>query len=209
MKGRLVFIIVIVLGLVTLGVSGAELKIPKEKIFTALTPSAGITQTPNISYSGSDTQDLATTTIPSTPDSKTPVIRYTNDNLPATISDLIDHIDFQPTKDKKGQTYVYFKLPAIDASVNRSKEVADFIFTRKEWNGDRSLDSISAEIYIHWVADNALPLFSTNPVNEALYKQYVIGSADKRPSPISPTHLGYYYAGLDKTNLMDQFLLTL
>jgi hypothetical protein len=209
MKGRLICTIIVILGLVSSGVSAAELKIPQGNIFTTLTPSVGISHTPNLSDSGSETQNLATTTVPSTPDSKTPVIRYTNENIPATISDLIDHIDFQSTKDKKGQTYVYFKLPAPDASVNRSKEVADFIFNRKEWNGDRSLDSIGAEIYIHWVADNALPFFSTNPVNEALYREYVIGNSDKRPSPISPTHLGYYYAGLDKTNLMDQFLLTL
>ncbi|PKL60714.1 MAG: hypothetical protein CVV33_01230 [Methanomicrobiales archaeon HGW-Methanomicrobiales-4] len=209
MKDGYYILIVMVFGLIFSGISSAELQIPKENIFTSLTPSPGSTTVPILSDSVSGYETLKTTTLPNTPDSKTPVIRYSNDVLPGTINSLIDHIDFQTSKDKKGQSYIYFKLPAPDASVNQSKTIADFIVSRKEWIGDRSLDSVNAEIYIHWVAENALPLFTTNPINEALYEQYVIGTNDKRPSPISPTHLGYNYAGLDKTNLMDQFLLTL
>ncbi|PWR72750.1 hypothetical protein [Methanospirillum lacunae] len=207
MKTKLVCIAIIVLGLLSSCVYGAELNISQGNIISKL-PSP--VESPSSStITGSDYVNLKTIEIPSTPDSKTPVIRYTSDNLPPTINGLIDHIDFQTTKDKKGQVFIYFKLPAPDASVNQSREIGDFIINRKEWNGDRSLDSIQAEIYIHWVADSARPLLSTNPVNEQLYNQYVIGSSDKRPSPIYPTHLGYNYEGMDKTNLMDQFLLTL
>lgn len=209
MTGRLILIVGITLGLVTSGVLGAELNIPKGNIFATLAPPTLSTPASSLTDPGSPDEELVTTTVPSTPDSKTPVIRYSKENIPNTVNDLIDHIDYQTTTDKKGQTYVYFILPAPDASVNRSRDIGEFIVSRKEWIGDRSLDSVVAEIYIHWVADNAQPLFTTSPVNEALYEQYVIGSNDTRPSPIYPTHLGYNYAGLDKTNLMDQFLLTL
>ncbi len=185
--------------------NGVELDLPQGTIFTVHTPIPGVTQI----MTDTNSLDLITEELQSTPDSKTPVIRYTNENLPSPINNLIDHIDFQTTSDKKGQAFIYYKLPTPDASVNQSRVIADFILGRKEWKGDRSNDSVTGEIYIHWVADNALPLFTTNPVNEALYKQYVIGAKDKRPSPVYPTHLGYNYSGLDKTNLMDQFLLTL
>ena len=208
MRNRQLIFIGIIIFLVASIASVTGLEVPQGQIFTTITQPQDIPQDTVNSF-GSNTTDLSTVPLPSTSDSKTPVIRYSNENLPPTINGLIDHIDYQTTNEKRGQTYVYFKLPAPDASVNQSKEIGDFITSRKEWKGDRSADSVNAEIYIHWVADNALPLFSTNPVNEALYEQYVIGKGDKRPSPISPTHLGYNYSGLDKTNLMDQFLLTL
>ncbi len=207
MKIKLICIAIIVLALLSSGVYGAELNISQGNIISKL-PS--VVESPSSStIAESDYSDLKTIEIPSTPDSKTPVIRYTSDNLPATISGLIDHIDFQTTKDKKGQVFIYFKLPAPDATVNQSREISDFIINRKEWIGDRSLDSVLAEIYIHWVADSARPLLANNPINEQLYKQFVIGQNDNRPSPIYPTHLGYNYEGMDKTNQMDQFLLTL
>jgi hypothetical protein len=209
MKGRIIIITITILILASSGVYGTDLKIPQKNIFSSLMSSAGLTQTSNDHEIVSEYPDIKSTTIPFTEDSKTPVIRYTNENLPETINNLIEYIDFQTAKNIKGQVYIYFKLPSPDASVNQSKAVADFILSRKEWIGDRSYDSVVAEIYIHWVANDALPLFMTNPINEQLYKQYIIGIEDKRSSPISPTHLGYYYSGLDKTNLMDQFLLTL
>jgi hypothetical protein len=205
MKRKFVILILMVVCLTISIVSGAEIALPQGKTVPNANPSILQAQNNNASIYG----DLTTVEIPSTPDSKTPVIRYTNTNIPSTINDLIDHIDFQTTSDKKGQAYIYFKLPASDASVNRSREIANFIFSRKEWKGDRTEDSVTAEVYIHWVADNVRPLLSTNPINEQLYQQAVIGANDSRPSPIYPTHLGYYYSGLDKTNLMDQFLLTL
>jgi hypothetical protein len=205
MKRKFVILILMVVYLTISIGSGAEVVLPQG--ITLSNGASGSLQVQN--NNDSIYGDLTTVEVPSTSDSKTSVIRYTETNIPSTINDLIDHIDFQTTSDKKGQAYLYFKLPASDASVNRSREIANFIFSRKEWKGDRTEDSVTAEIYIHWVAENVRPLLSTNPINEQLYKQSVIGANDSRPSPIYPTHLGYYYSGLDKTNLMDQFLLTL
>jgi hypothetical protein len=148
-------------------------------------------------------------TIPNTPDSKKEVVRYESIDLAENIRDLIEHIDFQTTTEINGQAYIYFKLPAIDASVERAKQIGEFIMNRPEWKGDRSITSIGAEIYIHWVAENMKPYFMVNPINQALWKSFVIGTTDARPSPIYPTHLGYNYKALSKTHPMDQFLLTL
>jgi len=131
-----------------------------------------------------------------------PVKRY-NDSF----NGLIEHIDFQITDDVMGQTFIYFKLPAPDASVAKSREITELIKSKPEWKGDRSIDSISAEIYIHWVAENMKPYFMVNSLNEALWQSFVIG--DDRISPIYPTHLGYTYKGLNSGHPMDQFLLTL
>ena len=158
----------------------------------------------------SDSQDNIRDSPPqyliSTPDSTTPVIRYTNESLPASIRTYIDHIDFQNTTQEKGQVFIYFTLPARDASVNRSYDLADAIISKTEWVGDRSRDSVAAEVYIHWIAENAKPLFMTTSRNKALYEKEVIGISDERPSPIHPTHLGYFYAGLGDTDPMEQFL---
>ena len=207
MKIKKILLFIIVIGLLSSCVFGEQLVLPSA--ITTNSPAVGNTSAAAISGSVPDYGDLKTTEVASTPDSKTPVIRYANDNIPEGINNLIDHIDFQTSKNKTAQTYIYFKLPSPDASVNQSKKLAEYILSRNEWIGDRSVDSVTAEIYIHWVADNALPLVTTNPVNEALYEQYIIGEGSKRPSPVSPTHLRYNYAGLDKKNLIDQFLLTL
>jgi len=147
--------------------------------------------------------------LPFTELSKTPVIRYPNGLLPKDIQETIEYIDFQKDSSIKGQTFIYFNLPAGIATVNLSQKIATYIMSRDEWIGDRTLDSIAAEIYIHWVADNAEPLFQNNPFSQGLWKQLIIGEDDNRPSPLHPTHLGFYYAGLDKSNPMDAFLLTL
>lgn len=166
------------------------------------TPAGTVSTTPV------DQQDnIPTTSIEKTPDSKTPVIRYSKENLPSDISEYLDYIDFQT---KTGtRVNIYFSLPAAVATVNMSEKIADFIMSRKEWIGDRSRESAAAEIYIHWVADNAEPLFQGNTFSKTLFKQYIIGSTDSRQSPVHPTHLGYLYKNLDKKNPMDAFLLTL
>ena len=122
---------------------------------------------------------------------------------------LIEHVDFQTTGDIKGQAYVYFKLPAPPASVEKCKEIAEFIKGRPEWKGDRSIESIGAEIFIHWIAENMKPYFMVNAMNQVLWKSFVIGATDNRPSPIYPTHLGYNKKGLNSGHPMDQFLMTL
>jgi hypothetical protein len=125
------------------------------------------------------------------------------------IKNIVDYVEFQVTDNVKGQTFIYFKLPAPVASIEQSKDVAEFVMTRPEWKGNRTPDSIVAEIYIHWIAENMKPFFMINELNQLVWKKFVIGSGDKRTSPISPIHLGYTYEGLDKNHPMDQFLLSL
>lgn len=141
-----------------------------------------------------------------TPDSKEPVFRYQNENISPDIKGIIDYIDFQTTNNEKGQVYIYFSLPTGDASINQTYAVADFIMQQEKWIGDRSRNSVAAEIYVHWIAENAKPLFMTDQKAQALYQSAVIGTGDIRPSPIHPTHLGYYYAGLHDTDPLEAFL---
>jgi hypothetical protein len=133
----------------------------------------------------------------------------TYDAVNSNVESVIERVDFQVASGVSGQAFVYFRQPYTVASVDKSHEIAQFIINKPEWKGDRSIESISAEIYIHWVAENMRPYFMTNPINEAVWKSFVIGITDDRPSPIYPTHLGYNYAGLNKSHPMDQFLLTL
>ncbi len=153
-----------------------------------------------------DPKVFSTITIPRTPASKTPVIRYTNSNLPDKIRSYVDHIDFQTRTTVHGQVYIYFFLPAGSASMKKSGDVTDFILSRSEWAGDRSRPSVQEEIYFHWIAENLGPLFQLDPKLQAYYKKNVIGNKDTRNSPVHPIHLGYFYAGLDDTPYMDPYL---
>ena len=155
------------------------------------------------------TVELVTMDVTSSYGSKKPVIRYPNTSLPPEIREDVEYIEFQKDNSKKGQVFIFFNLPANTATVKQSQNIGNFILSRPEWIGDRTPESIAAEIYIHWVADNAEPLFQNNSFAQGLWEQLIIGASDDRPSPVHPTHLGYFYAGLDKTNAMDAFLLTL
>lgn len=204
MKKTMVIIYILCLIITISGVCAETVTIPT---FSLLNNE--INQISDNSNLSDNSNNMATMQISSTPDSKKPVIRYPNPSLPQEIRNTIEYIDFQKDTSKNGQTFIYFNMPVETATVDQSKNIAKFIMSRDEWLGDRSLDSVSAEIYIHWVADNAEPLFQNNSFSQGLWKELIIGENDDRPSPVYPTHLGYKYAGLDKTNPMDSFLLTL
>ncbi|MFA5248411.1 MAG: hypothetical protein WC877_00870 [Dehalococcoidales bacterium] len=138
---------------------------------------------------------------------KKEVVRYEGDDIDPSISDVIERIDFQTTTDKNGQMLVYFKEPYGVANVEKSKVIGDFIKSRSDWKGDRSNESIGAEIYIHWVAENMRSFFMLNSSNEFLWKNFIIGGEDSRTSPIFPIHVGYTYEGLETGHPMDQFLM--
>lgn len=163
----------------------------------------------DIPEQNSEVGDLSTIQLPFTEQSKNPVIRYPNALIHSDLKEIIEYLDFQADTSKKGQVFIYFKQPVGTATVDLSYKIAAFLMSRDDWKGDRSLESVAAEIYIHWIADNAKPLFQNNSFSQGLWEQMIIGSNDPRPSPLYPTHLGYYYSGLDKTNAMDAFLLTL
>ena len=136
-----------------------------------------------------------------------PVMRYSHNSLSSSIRDIVEFIDFQNANEGTGFIYVYLYQPSPQVSVQDCGNITDFIMQREEWRGDRSRKSLAAEIFIHWVADKARPVFSMNEKDREFYKKKVIGSSDSRPSPVYPIHLDSCYSGLDESDPMDKYLL--
>ncbi|PKL60715.1 MAG: hypothetical protein CVV33_01235 [Methanomicrobiales archaeon HGW-Methanomicrobiales-4] len=135
-----------------------------------------------------------------------PVIRYNGQDLSDDVSRYVDAIEFQTSNQANAQVMIYMHPDIGIAGCMPSTRIADFVMSRPEWKGDRSRMSVIVEIYLHWLADNLMPLCSRDQILDALYMDYVIGSGDNRTSPVCPIHLGYYYTGLNGTPIMDPIL---
>jgi hypothetical protein len=135
-----------------------------------------------------------------------PVIRYSGDKLPADVSSYAEAIEFETSHETTAQVMIYMHSDIGVAGMISSTRIAEFIMSRPEWIGDRSRVSVITEIYLHWLAENLMPLCSRDQVIDALYRYYVIGIDDNRISPVHPIHLGYYYTGLNGTPIMDPIL---
>jgi hypothetical protein len=124
-----------------------------------------------------------------------PVIRYCNSELPQNIRGFVDYIDFQAVSSVDASVYLYFKGSYRLGTWARSEAVSDFIRSKPEWTGDRSRNSVTAEILTHWIGDNARPILMSNPITAAIF-QKIVGKG--RLSPVRPAHIQYFYAGLGK-----------
>ncbi|WP_181391394.1 hypothetical protein ACKUB1_15690 [Methanospirillum stamsii] len=139
-------------------------------------------------------------------DKNYPIIRYQGINLTKDIENYIEIIDFDTRNESDSQVFVYFHPDSGFADLISSIKITRFIMSNQEWKGDRTFLSIVTEIYLHWIADNIKQIFTSDNRLHPIYTKFIIGEEDKRPSPIYPIHLGYYYKGLNVTPIIDPLL---
>ncbi|WP_146201172.1 hypothetical protein [Methanospirillum lacunae] len=135
-----------------------------------------------------------------------PIARYFGMDFSKEMSTYVDAIEYQNNNRVDAQMLIYLKNICGSACWESSSKIADYIMSKPEWSGDRTKLSITTEIFLHWVAKDIRPVFQINLFTKVLYRHLVIGDGDSRQSPVSPIHLGYYYAGLNETPVMDPFL---
>jgi hypothetical protein len=124
-----------------------------------------------------------------TSDSYIPVMRYSRENLPQLIKKDIDHIDFQISNMSWSNVMVYFSENPGLVNISISRITSEFIVSRPEWIGNRSAESLTAQIFLNWAEDT----MKTHRFFKYFYPSYISIIKGGVPGSIHPTYLSYWY----------------